>query len=496
MPIYEPDGETLRLFLASDARVKIIQGPVGSGKTLACIMDCWRCMTEQVVQASGKRKSRILVVRDTYPKLKETTLKSWREWFPEEIFGRISGTPPFTQRIKVNDIDAEVTFVALEDETQVAFFKSYEPTMVYFNELQFIPRKLFSEATDRIGRYPRVLDGGAVRPRVIADMNAPDENHWVPMMRGDVVVPEWMSEDERRSLVKPANWQMFVQPPGLLEEQSDGQVVAYRENPAAENQKWLPKRYYLDLVGGKTKAKIDADIMNRVSPRKEGKPVFKDFRREVHVAKSPLEAIGDLELIVGVDFGRSPAAIFLQRLRMRWYAIHELIARDMGAARFAGLLRLELAQRFPGRRFRLFGDPSGDFKGQNDEQTPFMIFRAKKLPIQPAPSNLLTIRLQAVEQVLTRMDEGLPGLLISPTCTTLVAAMDGGYHYRRMATTAERYSDTPEKDEYSHPADALQYGLLAGGEGRALLTGTEERKPVVQTRKSRWPSQRRRRRAA
>jgi hypothetical protein len=33
----------------------------------------------------------------------------------------------------------------------------------------------------------------------------------------------------------------------------------------------------------------------------------------------------------------------------------------------------------------------------------------------------------------------------------------GDYHYRRMQTSEERYTEEPEKNEYSHPHDALQY---------------------------------------
>lgn len=101
--------------------------------------------------------------------------------------------------------------------------------------------------------------------------------------------------------------------------------------------------------------------------------------------------------------------------------------------------------------------------------------------VRPAPgNNRLNVRLEAVEQCLNRMVDGAAGLLVSPTCTTLKAAMDGGYHYRKLATTAERYSDEPEKDKYSHIADALQYALLGGGEGRTLV-GSGSRPQSVNT---------------
>ena len=132
-------------------------------------------------------------------------------------------------------------------------------------------------------------------------------------------------------------------------------------------------------------------------------------------------------------------------------------------------------------QFSIVGDPSGDFRGQNDEQTPFQILRSHRLPIQPAPSTLFTVRLQAAEAVLTRMHEGKPALVVSPSCTTLIAAFDGGYHFRRLRTSGERYTEEPEKDGYSDPADAAMYMFLGGGEGRLLLSGSPERPKPVNT---------------
>jgi hypothetical protein len=304
----------------------------------------------------------------------------------------------------------------------------------------------------------------------------------VPIMRKDVAVPDWYTEDQRRAIEKPDGWTFYVQPPGLLEiKGADGEVTGYADNPGAENLRFLPPNYYRNAIAGKTKSWIDANVLNRVSPRRDGKPVVPDFNRAVHVAKKPLEAVPGLPLIIGCDFGRRPCAIFMQYLRGRWMVLHELIGRDMGAKTFAPMLKRELAQIFPDLPFTIWGDPSGDFKGQNDEQVPFQIFRANRLPIREAPSILFSVRLQSIEAVLTRMGDGLPAFSVSPTCTTLIAALDGGWHYRRMKVAGERYAEEPEKDEYSDPCDALGYGLMGGGESRMLLRGSAEPPKPVQT---------------
>jgi hypothetical protein len=483
-----PDGDTLRRFMASTAPVNIIQGPIGSGKTLACCMKGWMKALAQKPQRDGKRRCRGHVFRDSYPKLEETTLKTWLEWFPEKEFGRFYWSKPMVHEIRLGDIEMDVHFIALEDERAADYFRSLETTWCWFNEIQYQARLLFDEAVSRAGRYPRQIDGGAEAVEVFADMNAPEETHWIPIMRGDVAMPEWFSEEQRRAHAKPPQWKFFVQPPGLIEEADDkGNVTRYVENPKAENLKYLPKGYYLNAIQGKSKSWIDANVLNRVSARKEGKPVYAQFRRDAHVAKEPIKPIPGVEIIVGNDFGRSPAATFWQHLRGRWYCLHELIAFDMGANQFGPLLKAELAQKFPGLPFKIFGDPSGDFKGQNDENTPFQIYRSIQLPIYPAPSNLITVRLQAFEAPMIRMQEGKPCMSISPTCTTLIAALDGGYHFRRIMVSGERYAETPEKDQYSNVADSGQYALLGGGEGRILLTGSSKPAEPRNTRKAYQP---------
>lgn len=486
MKIFKPEGEVLLQFMRSQSPVKIIQGPIGSGKSLGCVMSVWGKALEQHKQADGKRRCRVHVFRDTYGKLKDTTIKTWLEWFPEREFGKFFASPPLRHEIRVGDVELDVHFVALEDGWDVDYFKSNEMTMCWFNELQYMDRVLFDEAVTRVGRYPRVIDGGAVRPMVIADMNAPDETHWVPIMRGDVAMPDWLTAEQRRAHEKPPSWEFFVQPSGMIEvKDGEGEITGYEPNPKAENLKYLPggDKYYVNAIQGKTKSWTDANVMNRVSPRKDGKAVVPDFNRDVHVSKKPLVPALGAEIIIGCDFGRRPCAIFMQNIRGTWYVLHELIARDMGAKKFAPLLRNEIAQKFPDMRFQIWGDPSGDFPGQNDDDVPFRIFRAAKLPVRAAPSILFSVRLQSIEAVLTRMNEGKPALLVSPTCSTLIAALDGGWHYRRLKVAGERYNDEPEKDEYSDPPDAFGYGLLGAGEGRLLLHGSNEPMKPINTRR-------------
>ena len=90
-----------------------------------------------------------------------------------------------------------------------------------------------------------------------------------------------------------------------------------------------------------------------------------------------------------------------------------------------------------------------------------------------ASSNDVALRIEAVNAPLTRLNEKQSGILIDPRCTNLVKGFEGGYHYRRLQVSGERYEETPNKNRFSHVHDALQYLMLGGGEGRKLLHNGE-----------------------
>lgn len=141
----------------------------------------------------------------------------------------------------------------------------------------------------------------------------------------------------------------------------------------------------------------------------------------------------------------------------------------MGIVRFAELIRQELATKYASQDALIYGDPSGDFRAQTDESTPFQILRGCGLKAIPASSNDVSLRTEAVNKSLTNMVEGQSGMLIDYRCRTIIKGFEGGYQYRRVQVSGERYSDKPEKNMYSHIHDALQYLMLGAGEGRQLL---------------------------
>jgi hypothetical protein len=367
-------------------------------------------------------------------------------------------------------LELEVIFLALDRPEDVKKLLSLELTGIWINEAREIPKSIIDACTMRVGRYPSMRDGGPTWTGVIADTNAPEEDHWWPIMAGEVPIPDHISSEESRMLVKPDNWKFYTQPSAMLEEKDDeGLVQKYNPNPLAENKKNMMPSYYPNLIQGKTKSWIDVYVMNRLGHIQDGKPVYNMFRADVHVAKEEIPVADGMPLFIGLDFGLTPAAVFGQKVRGRWLILQEIVAFDMGIVRFAELLRAEIATRYANCDVNIFGDPAGDFRAQTDESTPFQILRGAGLQARPTHSNDVALRLESVSQPLQRMVDGQSGVLVDFRCKELIKGFEGGYHYRRMQVSGERYEDKPSKDRFSHIHDALQYLMLGSGEGRQVM---------------------------
>ena len=456
--------------MKDDTFFRGIRGPVGSGKSVACSVEVFRRALMQEKSPDGKRKSRWAIIRNTNPQLRTTTIKTWLDWFPEEDWGKFSWSVPYTHKITKSDLELEVIFLALDRPEDVKKLLSLELTGIWINEAREIPKSIIDACTMRVGRYPSMRDGGPTWTGVIADTNAPEEDHWWPIMAGEVPIPDHISSEESRMLVKPDNWKFYIQPSAMIEEKDDeGLVLKYNSNPKAENQKNMMKSYYPNLIQGKTKSWIDVYVMNRLGHIQDGKPVYNMFRADVHVAKEEIPVADGQPLFIGLDFGLTPAAVFGQKVRGRWLILQEIVAFDMGIVRFAELLRAEIATRYANCDVNIFGDPAGDFRAQTDESTPFQILRGAGLKARPTHSNDVALRLEAVSQPLQRMVDGQSGMLVDFRCKELIKGFEGGYHYRRMQVSGERYEDKPAKDRFSHIHDALQYLMLGSGEGRQVM---------------------------
>ena len=435
--VYQAERTTSFFHLDSSA-VRGMMGPVGSGKSTGCTTEIMARAVTQPVDSTGKRRSRWSVIRNTYRELSDTTLQTWLDWFPEETCGHFNrGEMTHEVRLRLADdteLELDVMFRALDRPVDVKKLLSLELTAAWVNEAREIPKAIIDMLQTRIGRFPSYRDpafagcasllredgtwpdgltpmdivaAGGYWSGLIMDTNPPEEDHW------------WYKifEDER-----PADWKLFRQPSG--------------RGPKAENVHNLKPGYY-QATSGKSPEWIKVYFDGEYGYVLDGKPVYPEFTDSFHVTDwaTPMPGV---EIRVGIDFGLTPAAAFVQRdIHGRWRCIDELCAVDMGISRFALLLNSKIQADYAGYQFAFFGDPAGDQRAQTDERTPFMILRANGIQALPARTNDFNLRREAVANPLMHIIDGKPQLAIHPKCRQLRKGMAGQYNYRRVQIIGE-----------------------------------------------------------
>lgn len=457
---YDPVS-TAAKFHASQAFFRGLRGPVGSSKTSACIMELYTRALEQR-PFENVRRSRWVLIRNSFPELLNTTIKTFQDWIPSEICP-ITRSPNIVGRMNLTLgdgtlVDAEFLFLALDTEDDANKLKSLEVTGAFINEASEIREAVLKLLTSRVGRAPSPALGGASWSGIIADTNSPSDDHW------------WYRLAE---IEKPEGYVFFDQPPAVLKcyPEDKAKPAYYIPNdgsrkgiPPAENIANLPNgfEYYLRQVPGKDHDWIKVFLLNEYGSLVSGKPVFPEYSDTVHVSAQELKPYPGLPLLVGLDFGLTPCAVIAQETpRGQLRILDEIMSEGMGIERFArDLLTPRLhVQKYLGCAPFLIGDPAGSQRAQTNETTCFDILELQGFRVEPAPTNEFLIRRESVAWFLSKLTDGEPGLIISSTCPVLRKAFAGGYKYRKMRVggLGDRYAETPEKNEFSHPADAVQY---------------------------------------
>ncbi len=470
---YIEPGTKAADFIVSNRPVDMLLGPLGSGKTKAlCLRVVRHAQEQRPSPKDGVRYTRFAMARNTMPDLKRSTIRTWLETFPENVYGRFTYGATMGHKLRYDyeggRVNCEVDFISLDKSDDVKKLRSTEYTGICFNELPFIEKELFDEADSRL-RFPPQEHGGPTWRGLLADGNAPDEDHWLATMAYGLDPPIGLTEEERALYEWPEEWGLHMQPPALIEEfDARGQVVGYRVNPEAENRKNLPADYYDRQLRGKSKAWIDSRLMNRVALVVEGQPVWPMFRREFHVAREALRPIPHYDVQVWLDFGRVyPAALFAQEVGARVFVQYEMLGFNEPASVFAPKVQRFLTTHYPSYSARFIGDPKGRDRGQQTEQSSYDIFRSHGMPVQPAPvkMNDIETRTEAVAFALNDNPAGVNRVSISPVCRTLIVGMAGRYHLEREESGVLK----PKKDKWSNLCDCLQYGVLALGDGRRMV---------------------------
>ena len=420
-------------FMADDAKMRVLMGPVGSGKSVTSTFEVIRRASQQEPNQNGIRKSRAAVVRETARQLADTTIKTFLDWFPEGVCGKYMRTTK-TFFFKVGDIEWEIMFRALDDADDVANLNSLELTFAWFNECRDMKPEIIDAMSKRIGRFPSKKDGGPTWFGMWGDTNPPTMDTWWYYQMEKLDAEDGVSSNDN-------GWSVYKQPSGRSDQ--------------AENIENLPEGYY--DIQGRSAEYVRVYVDGEYGLSSAGQPVYKYFRPDYHMAHESLIPInnGVRPLIIGMDLGLTPAAVIGQLdTRGRALIFAEAVSFDMGVQRFVRtVLKPLLYERFPGANVMVVVDPAGVQRAQTDERSAIDIIKAEGMKVIAAKTNNVTARLGAVDDFLMRHADGDSAFLVDPSCMALKAAMMGGYRFHPKTGNIE-------KNKHSHVAEALQYLTL------------------------------------
>jgi hypothetical protein len=469
---------TVSAFMQSKAFSRFILGPVGSGKSTGCMFEIIRRMQEQKPAADGYRYTRWVIVRQTLKQIKETALKEFDTWVAPLCTFKVSEN---TLYFRFNDVVSEIILIPLDDENDQRRLLSMQITGAWINEFPEVDPALIPAIAGRCGRYPSAAQGGASWFGIIADGNFPTEGG------------EWHQLFEYN---RPKDWDLFKQPSGLSKQ--------------AENLNWLTqtpetlalpvdhpvriaqgRKYYERLEGQHSEDWVRRYVKAEYGNDPSGQAVFKEsFRGKTsngdpfHVHDS-LEPVNGHPLIVGQDFGRNPWSIICQLdHKGRLLVLEEVAADDVGLELHInrGLRPAIMNARYMGLPVAVVGDPAGTQRSTYYEETSFDLLKRAGFHAFPAPTNNIDARLRSVEAFLEQQRDGGPAFLIDKSrCPVLTRALGGGYRFARLRSG--QLKPLPDKNEYSHPSDALQYAAAcAHGGMSSMISARIMRRTKEQTR--------------
>lgn len=475
-----------------------IQGPVGSGKTTTLLKSrIRRAMSVPRSVIDGRRRYKLLVIRETYRQLWSTTIPDFLKVYPRHLGdwsggkggpvtfvmqfqdGTVVPPPPGHRGAWCDDIEFIVEFMAFGDDIEGSM-RGYQTTDIWLHEMDTNPIEVILNGITRINRWPgmehfkgyppELLDFG----QIVGDFNAPEPDNWLAVLILDPVKMAEIVKTMNAELPEGANLIRFSFhfQPGYGQE-------------GAENLQNLSPGYYAKQIAvlralGRGD-KVERLVFNRIVHARVGEPVFlREFSRHIHVSPHRLDPVPGLGLLVGLDQGFKGAAVIGQELPegtlMILGELHFPKERLMARV-FGDRLKLLLAQRWPGVRVEAaYGDMAGEHgasQATDENQTwNLLVGQAAGFRVRPQKigTNRLQPRLEAVRAMLEApLVAGRPGLLIDPSAKFLIAGFEGRYVWTDEITPSGDKRKVPDKRlTEANVMDALQYLALRRVRGNGL----------------------------
>lgn len=445
---------TCEMFSNSDAFFRGLMGPLGAGKSSACVIELVNRGLAQRRGPDGIRHSRWGVIRNTYRQLQDTTIRTVFEWLPPQYFGRYVENKHSYMVTAFEGVRMEILFMALDRPDDIKNLLSLELTGAWVNEAREVPWTVIELLQTRVGRYPSMKEGGPSWSGVWADTNPPDaDSRWYRFFQEESWLKDFKRLKESGDLprdMRPQDFVAFFKQPGGLSREAEnlGNLAGGR-------------LYYAKMVAGKSPEWVKIYVDGEYGFLVEGKLIYPEYSDSIHCKSvDPVEGI---VIERTWDWGLTPSCVFSQMLPDgRWLVFDEMVSDNMGADQFSDDVLEHCNRAFKGRAtFDDVGDPAGEGRVDTDARSVFDILQAKDIEIRGAMTQDPTLRQESVRKPLRTLINGEPQFILHPRCKVARKGFLGGYHRRRLQTAGpERYSEKPEKNEFSHPHDCIQYRAL------------------------------------
>lgn len=424
-----------------------VVGPWGSGKSTIAAYDLYEHCLKYHCDA--------LIVRDTYPALRDSCVKKFMEIF--QGAGDLHMGPPPTFKWYGELRNYEVMFRSAEDPEDIQKFGSVEVGYAWLEEV--CPGLLPGGAINT-GIAPEVLSGvlgrirkwgraGGHRRLLCTSLPPPTTRHWFHTLFYD-----------KRPLMKSVSDEIV--------KQVTDQLSLYKL-PAVENLPNLPPGYYeTQMTFLTSEDQIARFIKGEVGSGYGPAAIYNEqWNDQVHIANiEPIKG----PMIMGIDGGLDATAVWLQiQPSGRLFVLDELSTHGLGLEDFGLAAQQRGNQMFGPRHYDYWADPAIFSRSQNDAKDGAWYLRQVGVTCRPAPQDP-KVRIGAVRTWLSRMSSMGPLFQINPRCELLIEGFRGAYHWK--LANGQPIIGTIDKNEFSHPHDALQYPLAA------LLHKGEKGKPL------------------
>lgn len=466
-------GETLNLlesagpisdaYILGNDPVGVIEGPVGSGKTIASIKKGLYSAQRMLPTANAPdgrplRRYVLSVWRQKYDDLWGSTIPSWWMVFPKDTFPDWVGAKPRSAQHNIHFEDQwgpvlfTALFMAFGEQANPEDLRGRQYTDAWLNEIDTMPENLFTYLVGRVGRDPppEVMKRHG---RIFGDQNAPD-------------VLAWTYRDFSE---KPKDgYTLYRQPGGRDDRAENRRAVSrgYYDNQARINahRPWYVKRM-VDGIPGMTRG---TDL------------VYDKYDDETMFSKVTLDVYPQIPVIVGIDEGMTPAAAYCQEgPGGQGRTLAEIALERGGMEELAdAMLALEASPRFKHCEFHTVCDPSmtagepdvvksGSGKlevreGIQRGSSRQMLAKLLGRQVHEAQTNQPARRWGAVrEKIGKNLGPGRPGYVIDPSCKVIRRGKLQTYHFLPVRGTNDLSRVAKTFD--SHATEAEQYAYLEMG---------------------------------